>query len=239
MRLESERHAATSLRDALLPTAPDLTTPGLAVRGLCRSPAGSGRVAGDWFDVLTVDECSFLVVGDVAGSGLAATTTAIQLRSAIRAYAVHGLTPGELLTGLNKMLCELDPDRLATITIADLSPRDRKLRWAAAGQAKPVRYAATGDGFVLDGHVGVPIGALSDATYSDTELELAPGDRVLVYTDGLLSRRDSPVTDGLDVLLHAGFEVDLDDIEALVDHVNEKLGSEPYDDLCLITAAVL
>ncbi len=240
MRLESERHAAASLRDAVLPGAPDLaTTPGLAIRGLCRSPAGSGRVAGDWFDVLTLGGRSFLVIGDVAGTGLAATTAAIQLRSAMRAYAVHGLTPGELLAGLNKMLCELDPDRLATLTIAEFSGHDRQLRWAAAGQAKPVRYAATGDGFVLEGPVGVPIGALSDATYTDTVVELAPDDRVLLYTDGLLSRRDTPATDGLDVLLRAGFQVDLDDIEALVDHVTEKLGSEPYDDLCLVTAQVL
>src|SRR6266540_1445198 len=91
----------------------------------------------------------------------------------------------------------------------------------------------------LEGPVGVPIGALSDATYTDTVVELAPDDRVLLYTDGLLSRRDTPATDGLDVLLRAGFQVDLDDIEALVDHVTEKLGSEPYDDLCLVTAQVL
>jgi hypothetical protein len=240
MRLDAERHAISSLREAVLPGAPDLAgTPGLTIRGLCRSPAGSGRVAGDWFDVLTVRGRTFLVIGDVAGSGMAATTAAIQLRSAIRAYAVHGLTPGELLAGLNRMLCELDPDRLATLTIAEFAAEDRTLCWAAAGHAKPVRYADTGDGFVMDGPVGVPIGALPDASYTDTSVELEPNDRLLLYTDGLLSRRDTPATDGLDVLLRAGFEVDLDDIEALVDHVNEKLGSEPHDDLCLVTALVL
>jgi serine phosphatase RsbU (regulator of sigma subunit)/PAS domain-containing protein len=239
MRLESERHAAESLRDAVLPSAPQLAgIPGLTVRGLCRSPEDGGRVAGDWFDVLTLADRTLLVVGDVAGTGLRATTAATQLRSALRAYAVLGLSPAELLDGLNRMLCTLDPDRLATLLIAEYQPSRGQLRWSAAGQAAPVHYTAAGDGSVLRGEIGVPIGAVSDTGYSDTDLVLSVGERLLLYTDGLVGRREAGATDGIDVLLHAAQNVDLDDIEALVDHVVEKLGSAPHDDLCVVTAHV-
>ncbi len=241
LRLESERHAAASLRDAVLPVAPELaTTPGLAVRGLCRSPERSGHVAGDWFDVIPMpDRRTLLVVGDVAGSGLPATTAATQLRSAVRAYAVLGMSPGELLGALNRMLYDLDPDRLATLGIADFTPRNRRFRWAAAGQATPIRYSGNQDAEELTGSVGVPIGAVQDTTYPDTELTIDPGERLLLYTDGLVVRRNTSTADGLEVLLRAGHEVDLDDIDALVAQVNDKLGSQPYDDLCLVTARAL
>jgi serine phosphatase RsbU (regulator of sigma subunit) len=239
LRLESERHAAESLRDAVLPSAPQLAViPGLTVRGLCRSPEDGGRVAGDWFDVLTLTDRTLLVVGDVAGTGLRATTAATQLRSALRAYAVLGLSPAELLDGLNRMLYALDPDRLATLLIAEYQPNHGRLRWSAAGQAAPVRYTAAGEGSVLRGEIGVPTGAVSDTSYADTELTLSEGERLLLYTDGLLVRRDAGSTDGIDVLLHAGQNVDLDDVETLVDHVIEKLGSSPHDDLCVVTAHV-
>ncbi|HEX2419144.1 MAG TPA: SpoIIE family protein phosphatase [Micromonosporaceae bacterium] len=239
MRLESERHAAESLRDAVLPSAPQLAViPGLTVRGLCRSPQDGGRVAGDWFDVLTLAERTLLVVGDVAGTGLRATTAATQLRSALRAYAVLGLGPAELLDGLNRMLCALDPDRMATLLIVEYKPRVGRLRWSAAGQAGPVRYTSAGEGSVLRGAIGVPIGAMPDSGYTDTELTLSMGERLLLYTDGLVGRREAGATDGIDVLLHAAQNIDLDDVEALVDHVVEKLGSEPHDDLCVVTAHV-
>jgi serine phosphatase RsbU (regulator of sigma subunit) len=239
LRLDSERHAAESLRDAVLPSAPQLAViPGLTVRGLCRSPDDGGRVAGDWFDVLTLADRTLLVVGDVAGAGLRATTAATQLRSALRAYAVLGLSPAELLDGLNRMLNTLDPDRLATLLIAEYRPDDGRLRWSAAGQAAPIHYTAAGDGSALRGEIGVPIGAVADTSYGDTELSLSEGERLLLYTDGLLVRREAGSTDGIDVLAHAGQNVDLDDVETLVDHVIEKLGSTPHDDLCVVTAHV-
>jgi serine phosphatase RsbU (regulator of sigma subunit) len=195
-------------------------------------------VAGDWFDVLTLADRTLLVVGDVAGAGLRATTAATQLRSALRAYAVLGLSPAELLDGLNRMLNTLDPDRLATLLIAEYRPDDGRLRWSAAGQAAPIHYTAAGDGSALRGEIGVPIGAVADTSYGDTELSLSEGERLLLYTDGLLVRREAGSTDGIDVLAHAGQNVDLDDVETLVDHVIEKLGSTPHDDLCVVTAHV-
>ncbi|MGH3715141.1 MAG: SpoIIE family protein phosphatase [Micromonosporaceae bacterium] len=239
LRLESERHAAASLRDSVLPRVLGrTTTPGLVVHGLHRSPEGGDWEAGDWFDVLALPDRTVLVVGDVAGRGLAAATAATQLRSAIRGYAVLGMSPAALLTALNQMLCELDPDRLSTLAVADFSPEERRLRWSVAGQGPPVRYRADGSADVLQGPIGLPIGAVPEPSHADSSLILAPGERLLLYTDGLIARRDVAGADGLEVLTRAGHDVDLDDLDALVDHVTEKLGSLPHDDLCVVTATV-
>ncbi len=239
LRLESERHAAQSLRDALLPRAPDpTTTHGLVVHGLCRSPEGADRVAGDWFDVLALPGRTVLVIGDVAGRGLAAATAATQLRSAIRAYAVLGMSPAELLGALNQMLYELDPDRLATVAVASYTADDRRLRWSVAGQGPPVRYRGDGSAHVLEGAIGLPIGAVPEPSHTDASVILEPGDQLLFYTDGLITRRDVSGTDGIEELLRAGTDIDLDDLEALVDHVTVKLGA-PHDDLCVVTATAL
>jgi len=127
---------------------------------------------------------------------------------------------------------------MATLLIVEYKPRVGRLRWSAAGQAGPVRYTSAGEGSVLRGAIGVPIGAMPDSGYTDTELTLSMGERLLLYTDGLVGRREAGATDGIDVLLHAAQNIDLDDVEALVDHVVEKLGSEPHDDLCVVTAHV-
>ncbi|MGH3742759.1 MAG: SpoIIE family protein phosphatase, partial [Micromonosporaceae bacterium] len=240
-RLEAEQRAATSLRDAVLPTAPELATAtGLSLRGLCRSPEQAGRVAGDWYDVVPLSGSrTLLVVGDVAGKGLSATTAAAQLRSAVRAYAVLEMPPAELLNAVNRMMCELATDQIATLAVAEYQPDEHKLRWAVAGHAAPLRFPPDGLGERLTDSVGVPIGALTHASYQTGERVMSPGDRVLLYTDGLITRRGTPADDGLDVLLQTGSHVDLDDVDAVANHLTVKLGAEPHDDLCLISARVL
>ena len=239
MRLEAERHAATSIRDAIVPTAPRMAViPGLVIRGACRTPDGSDDPAGDWYDVLSLADRTVLAIGDVEGTGLHATTAATQLRSALRAYAVLGMPPSEILRALSTMLATVDPDQLATATVATYVPAEQRLVWATAGQAAPVRYSAAGHGSLMDGPLGVPLGTTPDPDYRDAQVRLEPGDRVLMYTDGLLGRRDAVAADGLDVLLHAGAEVDLDDMGSLVEHIIEKLDSLPHDDLCVVTAQV-
>jgi PAS domain-containing protein len=232
LRLRAEARAAATLRDALLPTNPELTaTPGLAVRGLCRSPESTGRVAGDWYDVFAVPAGdTYLVVGDVTGTGLAATVAAARLRNAVRAYAVLGMAPGELLTALNK----LPSEALATLVVARFTAGTRELRWAAAGQAAPLRYDAAGRAAVLTGPLGLPLGATPDIGYEETAVGLRRGDRVLLYTDGLVLRRDRTLASGLDVLLHAADHADLADLPALVDYVSTALDATPDDDLAVV-----
>ena len=237
-RLRAEAQAAEALRQAILPTDPELAaTPGLAVRGLCRAPETANNPSGDWFDVLNLPTGTYLVVGDVAGSGLPAIVAAARLRTALRAYAVLGTPPGEILSRLNDFIGAVAVDRLATLVVARYEADGRTLRWSAAGQAAPVRYAPDGHAAVLTGPLGLPLGAAPGVEYGEAAVELAAGERVLLYTDGLVARRDRTLTAGLSILLHAAEHVDLADPRALVEHISAELSATPDDDLAVLSCA--
>jgi serine phosphatase RsbU (regulator of sigma subunit) len=238
-RLTAETHAAEALQHALLPSSPELDTAvGLVVAGTCRVAQHTGRVAGDWFDAFTLPDAStVLVVGDVAGSGLPATVAASRLRNAIRAYALSGMSPARLLAAVNQMACHFRFNQLATLVVARFHPAERLLWWSAAGQAAPLRYPVDGPPMVLSGPLGLPVGAAPEVGYDETKVELGTGDRVLLYTDGLVARRGRSLADGLDVLLHAPEHADLTDVEGFVGHVVDRLGP-PEDDLCAVLASV-
>jgi Stage II sporulation protein E (SpoIIE)/ANTAR domain len=232
-RVDAELRAAQALQRALLPTEPELgTTDGLWVNGRCRKSDESGRVDGDWYDAFALpDRATLLVVGDVAGSGLAAMTAAARLRYAVRAYAALDLSPGQIVAAVNAMLCSLEPERTATLVVARYEAGRRLLRWAAASQAAPVRYQKNGGAELLPGPLGLPVGAASQVEYLDAEVELAPGDRLLLYTDSLVGGRGSEVVDVLDVLLNAGHHAERDDVEALVTHVVGSMYAAPGADM--------
>jgi hypothetical protein len=232
-RVDAELHAAQALQRALLPGEPELgATEGLWVTGRCRNSADPARVDGDWYDACALpDGASLLVVGDVAGSGLAAMTTAARLRYAVRAYAALDMSPGEILAAVNTMLCALEPERTATLVVARYEARERRLRWAAAGQAAPVRYRRDGGAELLPGPLGLPVGVASQVTYEDAMLEVAPGDRLLLYTDGLVGGRGTDLVSALDVLLGAGAQAGRDDVAAVVSHVVDSMHVDPDADM--------
>jgi PAS domain-containing protein len=232
-RVDAELRAAQALQRALLPTEPELdTTDGLWVSGRCRRSEESGRVDGDWYDACALPgDATLLVVGDVAGSGLAAMTAAARLRYAVRAYAALDMSPGKILAAVNTMLCSLEPERTATLVVAKYEAGRRQLHWAAAGQAAPVRYRKNGGAELLPGPLGLPVGVELQVEYPDAAVELAPGDRLLLYTDSLVGARGSEVVDVLDVLLNAGHHAERDDVEALVAHVVSSMYATPGADM--------
>lgn len=232
-RLDAELRAAQTLQQALLPTEPELgTTEGLTVRGRCRSADKTGRVDGDWYDATALPGgATLLVVGDVAGSGLAALTAAARLRYAVRAYAALDMSPGQILDAANAMLCSLEPERTASIAIARYTPHDHRLAWAAAGRGAPVRYPSAGGGYVLPGPQGLPAGTYAENHYEDSAIVLEPGDRVLLYTDGLIGVGGLDATAALDVIRAARNHADLGDLEELVAHLVDALHGRPDEDM--------
>ncbi|MGC9670383.1 SpoIIE family protein phosphatase [Planosporangium sp. 12N6] len=232
-RVDAELHAAQALQRALLPDQPELgATEGLWVSGRGRSSDHTGHVDGDWYDACALpDGVSLLVVGDVAGSGLAAMTAAARLRYAVRSYAALDMSPGEILASVNTLLCALDPERTATLVVGRYESRAHRLSWAAAGQAAPVRYRGDGGAELLTGPLGLPVGVVAQATYEDATVELAPGDRLLLYTDSLVGGRGTDLVSALDVLLGAGAHAGRDDVEAVVSHVLDALRVGPGIDM--------
>jgi len=238
-RLADELRAAQALQQALLPTDPELgAMVGVEICGRCRSPERVGTVDGDWFDATSLASgASILVLGDVDDSGLSSMTTAARLRYAVRAYAHLDMAPAQILTVVNDMLCAMEVEHNACLIVARYEPQTRELRWAAAGQVAPVRYDAQDRGFVLSGPLGLPLGEVPEFQYHDITVALEPGDRVLFYTGGQ-ARTERRRGGGLDLVRRAGEHVDLNDFEAIVEHVVNSITTSEDEDICAMLVRV-
>ncbi|GED89194.1 PP2C family protein-serine/threonine phosphatase [Streptomyces sp. 6-11-2] len=238
-RFEHNRDIAETLQRALLTDLP--TTPGLrlAARYL---PATHGlNIGGDWYDAFRQPDGSLItVIGDVTGHGLHAAVMMSQLRTALRAYAVDGGSPGRLLTRLHVFLHHLQPDLFATAVIARFSPDDPTVTWAAAGHPPPVLRLPDGRVRVLDAKPGAMLGIPLRQEIEDHTVRLSPGATLALYTDGLVERRARGIDPGIDRLAAAleafdpaGLDTDLD---GSADRILGPLlsDSERDDDVCLL-----
>ncbi|MFI6277833.1 PP2C family protein-serine/threonine phosphatase [Streptomyces sp. NPDC050988] len=238
-RFEHNRDIAETLQRALLtdlPTTPELR---LAARYL---PATHGlNIGGDWYDAFRQPDGSLItVIGDVTGHGLHAAVMMSQLRTALRAYAVDGGTPGQLLTRLHILLHHLQPDLYATAVIARFHPDDPTLTWAAAGHPPPVLRTPDGQVHTLDAKPGAMLGIPLRQEIGDHTVRLAPGSTLALYTDGLVERRAQGIDPGIERLASVlgGFRSeDLDtDLDGSADRLLRPLlsDSERDDDVCLL-----
>jgi serine phosphatase RsbU (regulator of sigma subunit) len=238
-RFEHNRDIAETLQRALLTDLPD--TPGLklAARYL---PATHGlNIGGDWYDAFRQPDGSVIaVIGDVTGHGLHAAVMMSQLRTALRAYAVDGGSPGRLLTRLHNFLHHLQPDLYATAVIARFRPGDPTLTWAAAGHPPPVLRTADGRVRILDAKPGAMLGIPLKQEIADHTVRLSPGTTLALYTDGLVERRARGIDPGIERLAQAlgGFgSAELEaDLAGAADGILHPLlsDSERDDDVCLL-----
>ncbi|MFM9695180.1 PP2C family protein-serine/threonine phosphatase [Streptomyces europaeiscabiei] len=241
-RFEHNRDIAETLQRALLTELP--TTPGLrlAARYL---PATRGlNIGGDWYDAFRQPDGGLItVIGDVTGHGLRAAVMMSQLRTALRAYAVDGETPGRLLTRLHLFLHHLQPDLYATAVIARFHPREPTLTWAAAGHPPPVLRSPDGRVRILDAKPGAMLGIPLHQEIADHTVPLPPGSTLALYTDGLVERRAQGIDPGIEQLasaLEALPPATLDDdLQESADQLlHPLLDDEHEDDVCLLLCHV-
>ncbi|GAB2865376.1 SpoIIE family protein phosphatase [Streptomyces deserti] len=238
-RYEQHRTIAEALQRAQLTDLP--TTEGLllAARYL---PATRGlNIGGDWYDAFPQPDGSLLaVIGDVTGHGLRAAIVMGQLRTALRAYAVEGDSPGQILTRLHELLRHQQPDLYATAIIARFQPGDPTVVWAAAGHPPGVLRAPDGTVRVLDAKPGIMLGVPLPYAYQDHTLHLPPGSTLALYTDGLVERRAMGIDPGIDRLARTLATLSTTELEHDLDVAAESLlkpvlyDSERDDDVCLL-----
>lgn len=157
------------------------------------------EVGGDWYDVFLVSEGVLaVVVGDVVGRGLAAASAMGQLRSAIRAVAAPGVGPARLLMRLDSFVAQVEAAGMATLAYAELDLASGLLRYACAGHPPPLLLRAGQPEELLWEGRSTPLGAfVRPAARTEAEVQLEPGDRLMLYTDGLFERRDRGLDEGL------------------------------------------
>ncbi|MCS0636788.1 SpoIIE family protein phosphatase [Streptomyces sp. LP05-1] len=199
-------------------------------------PAGSGHeVGGDWFDVIPVaDGTTALVVGDVMGSGIGAATTMGRLSTATRTLARLSLDPAEVLRHLDGIIEDLEP-AIATCVYAVYDPARQECRIATAGHLPPVLIRSGQGPRLLDLPTGAPLGVGGVAFHTVTTA-LAPGDRLVLYTDGLVETRDQDIDTRLATLLRLLGSPD-PSLEATCDRLLRELRRPlDQDDVALLVA---
>jgi serine phosphatase RsbU (regulator of sigma subunit) len=196
---QSVRNAAETLQRSLLP-APPPHLPGLEVASRYLPAQAAYEVGGDWYDVLPLGgDRTALVVGDVMGSGIDAAATMGRLRTATTAYADLDLDPAEVLHHLDTATSRLE-QYIATCVYAAYDPRRTACHIANAGHLPPVLVPSGRRPRLLDLPTGTPLG-VGGISFQTTTIDFGPGDRLVLYTDGLVETRDDPIDARLDTLI--------------------------------------
>ncbi|NUU23721.1 MAG: SpoIIE family protein phosphatase [Streptomycetaceae bacterium] len=197
---QSVRNAAETLQRSLLPGHPPQLT-GLEVASAYQPAEASRQIGGDWYDVipLTGDKTA-LVVGDVMGNGIDAAATMGRLRTATCAFADLDLVPDEVLRHLDKITSGLE-HYIATCAYAVYDPHRQRCQIANAGHLPPVLIPSGRPPELLDLPTGAPLG-VGGVPFRTTAFALHPGDRLILYTDGLVETRHHPIDERLDTLVH-------------------------------------
>jgi anti-sigma regulatory factor (Ser/Thr protein kinase) len=200
-RFQREHVVAEVLQRAVLPDSlPDVA--GLRLDAEYRAGVAGAYVGGDWYDVFELDPGSvFFSVGDVMGKGAPAASLMGQVRSAIRAYAVAGQSPTEVLSSLDRLFDSLVEDRVVTAVVGAIDPGTGRVVLSNAGHPPPLLLRADGQAVFCPMQRSLLIAAgLSGAPRPRDELVLEPGDSLIMYSDGLIERRGESITAGMERL---------------------------------------
>jgi PAS domain-containing protein len=198
-RYETEAALARGLQRALLPRQLSVH-PRVDAAGRYLPGTQGMDVGGDWYDVVASGDGVALVIGDVQGHGVQAAATMGQLRSAVRAFALDDRPPDEVLSGTNRLLIDLDPGQFASCCYVRLDPMTGVARFVRAGHPPPLLRHPDGRTQVLDVPGGVVLGVDTHADYPVSELPMAPGALLALYTDGLVERPGGDIDDGITAL---------------------------------------
>ncbi|MEP7202260.1 MAG: SpoIIE family protein phosphatase [Ilumatobacteraceae bacterium] len=199
LHAEAEHTAIRLLQAAALPTTlPQL--PGVQIAAVYEPMDPRQPVGGDWYDVFALDNNHVaLVIADVAGHGHSAAVFMVQVRNIFRAIAPEHIEPADVLRRANNVTVRLnDPDGpFVTCCFAVLDIAARTLRWAQAGHFSPLLVMANGTSVHLDERPGAPLAFFADQQYESSSIAVRPGDRVVMFTDGLVERRREHLDIGL------------------------------------------
>jgi serine/threonine-protein kinase RsbW len=233
---EQERAIARTLqRSLLIGSMPSDSR--FVVENHYQAGAQDLEVGGDWYDAFMITKNKLaLVVGDVVGRGIDAATTMGQLRSAIRALASAEAGPAELLRNLDRFVDRVETARMATVAYAEIALETGEMTYACAGHLPPlVQEPASAPRYLLDGRSG-PLGTRAGRRErSEATVRLSAGSRLLLYTDGLIERRNRPIDRGFELLAREWARRRDAPLPGLAAGLADLLvGPEHADDVCLL-----
>ncbi|HKV60809.1 MAG TPA: SpoIIE family protein phosphatase [Candidatus Acidoferrum sp.] len=202
-------------------------------------------VGGDYFDVIQLDASRLgICIGDVAGKGITAALLMANLQASFRAFATPEESPAAVCTKLNAFLCgNLAPGKFVTFFYAILNAEDRTLRYENAGHCPAILLRANGETELLSGD-GAVLGVLPDWQYKDFAVQLAPGDRLLLFTDGVTEAANAEFEEFGNARIIQSLRVTDETVTALatqrriLETVTRFCSSNFHDDATILVAAI-
>ncbi|WP_435057024.1 SpoIIE family protein phosphatase [Streptomyces sp. bgisy060] len=221
MLYEQEHDLAEGLQQAMLPRKiPEVPGAQTAVR--YRSARLGRDVGGDWYDVIALPGGRVgAVIGDVQGHDTHAAAVMGQLRIVLRAYAAEGHPPATVMARASVFLHELDTERFATCTYAEVDLATGVVQVVRAGHVDPLVRDVAGGCRRAPVEGGLPLGLSAEfgrLDYPVTTLELDPGQTLMLYTDGLVEKPGADLDEGLQ-WLSALVRRGPADLQQLADHL--------------------
>ena len=181
--LQNELEVASKMQQSILPASfPE--TPAYEIFG---NMEAAREVGGDFFDVITLEDGRMgIAIADVSGKGVPAALFMMSSRTLLKGAAIGTPQPGDVLREVNSLLSE-DNDSLMFVTLfyAVYDPANGKLSYANGGHNPPLIVHPDGSSEELPTTEGVALGVMGDLDYEQGEIELAPGDTAVLYTDGV------------------------------------------------------
>jgi phosphoserine phosphatase RsbU/P len=180
LTIQKELETARQIQLSILPS----TVPKIAGLDIAARYVPMTSVAGDFYDFIVVDEEHIgVLVADVSGHGMPAALIASMIKIAFSSQVSHAADPALVLLGLNEALCGKFEHHFVTAAYVFIDVQNRTLTYAGAGHPPLLLWGPEGVRSVEEN--GLFLGKFSFATYTSTKLPLTPGDRILLYTDGI------------------------------------------------------
>jgi len=239
-REKQESEYASDIQQGLLPREIP-QAPGFSIAGAWQ-PAKV--VGGDYYDVFRLDDSRIaLVIADVAGKGIPAALLMANLQATVRAYAAAASSPRDVCEKVNNAICAIViPGKFITFFYAVLDPVERRLDYVNAGHNPPIVMHADGTHLRMEPG-GMVLGIFPDRSYEGGTVDLLPGDRLVIFTDGITEapapNYDEFGEDGLLAILNRNHHADAaalrDEImRSVADFCQENFA----DDATLLTVTV-
>ena len=236
--LEREHRIADTLQQALLPEQlPDLVGMSLAARYV---PAEEGSAAGgDWYDVIELPDGGVaLVIGDVAGHGTEAASVMGQVRMAVRAFSLEGHPPRIVVGHVHDLLRSLyEGEQMVTMLYLVVDTTTWEATMVNAGHPASLLLDAIGGATYLASPIGLPLGLDWSLPYEESIALLRPGSTLVLFTDGLIDRRDIKIEEGLDRLREVAADkvgLGIDDLCGVL--LEDLVPADASDDVAILAA---
>ncbi len=240
-RIEQELEIARRIQSNLFPRHLPRVG-GLSMAARCLPARETG---GDFYDVVDLGSRVGVIVGDVSGKSLPAAMLMAVARSTSRSEARNHETPWVVLTETNRWLVDDVPkNTFVALSYAVVDPELRRMTLANGGHLSPLLRHADGSTSFVTAPSALPLGLLISVEYSQVEIDLAPGDTILFYTDGIIEAHDQSRNlfgfDRLEALLVRWGHLPPDDLISLIliEVARFAEGTPTHDDMTLLAVRI-